>query len=210
MNITDGLIQYLMLISLLTFHEFAHAWTALKCGDDTARLQGRVSLNPVVHIDPIGTVLLPLMMLLMPGVGQYLIGWAKPVPFNYHNLNKPQRDEVLIAMAGPAMNFLLAIGLIGLARVMDMVHSPDVEQLCVQAAMLSLILCFFNLIPVPPLDGSHLLRVATNMSFEAYTQFARFGFLIVIVLLQIPAVRTVLYSATLGTMLLIARIFGVS
>ena len=76
MDIADGLIQYLMLVSLLTFHEFAHAWTGLKCGDDTARLQGRVSLNPLVHIDPIGTVLLPLLMIFMPGVGRFLIGWA--------------------------------------------------------------------------------------------------------------------------------------
>src|ERR1035437_3089158 len=82
-NIADGLIMYLMLVSLLTFHEFAHAWTAWKCGDDTARLQGRLSLNPLVHIDPIGTVLLPMLMIFLPAsLGRFIIGWAKPVPFN--------------------------------------------------------------------------------------------------------------------------------
>ncbi len=208
MDIADGLIQYLMLLSLLTFHEFAHAWTALKCGDDTARLQGRVSLNPIVHIDPIGTVLLPLLMIFMPGVGRFMIGWAKPVPFNYHNLGSPQRDEVLIAMAGPGMNLLLAVGLVALAKVMLLCHSGEAAELFLQAAGLSLLLCFFNLIPVPPLDGSHVLRVMTGMSFEAYAQFARFGFIIVIVLLQVRPVVAVLWSITSGTELLLERVFG--
>ena len=90
-HIADGLIHYLGWSSLLTFHEFGHAWTAWKCGDDTARLQGRVSLNPLVHIDPIGTVLLPLMMIFRRrGVGRFLIGWAKPVPVNPYNLRHPR------------------------------------------------------------------------------------------------------------------------
>lgn len=198
-----------MLICLLTFHEFAHAWTVTQCGDDTARLRGRVSLNPIVHMDPIGTVLLPLLMLFVPGAARFLIGWAKPVPFNYHNLGNPPRDEVLIAMAGPAMNLLLAVALVGLGRVMEMFHAEGVVPLCLQAAQLSLLLCFFNLIPVPPLDGSHVLRVATNMSFEAYSQFARFGFVVVIVLLQLQVVCDSLSSVTRGTLLLLARIFGV-
>jgi Zn-dependent protease len=208
-TIADGFIQYLMLVSLLTFHECAHAWTALKCGDDTARLQGRVSLNPVVHIDPIGTVILPLVMIFMPGAGRFLIGWAKPVPFNYHNLGNPPRDEVLIAMAGPGMNLLLAIGLVAVARVLEMGHSLAAAELCLQAAQLSLLLCFFNLIPVPPLDGSHVLRVMANMSQEAYAQFARYGFIIVIVLLQFGAVRNLLSNVTIGTLMVLMRIFGV-
>ena len=114
-TIVNGLIFYLGLVILLTFHEFAHAWTAWKCGDDTARLQGRVSLNPIVHIDPIGTVLLPLIMIFAsPTVGRFLVGWAKPVPFNPDNLNNRWRDEMLIAMAGPAMNVILAIVLVAL------------------------------------------------------------------------------------------------
>jgi len=208
MDIADGLIQYLMLISLLTFHEFAHAWTVTKCGDDTARLRGRVSLNPIVHMDPIGTVLLPMLMLFVPGAGQYLIGWAKPVPFNYHNLGNPPRDEVLVALAGPAMNLLLAISLVALGRGLEMFHALAFEPLCLQAAGLRLLLCFFNLIPVPPLDGSHVLRVITGMSFEAYTQFAQFGFLIIIGLLQLHVIRDLLASLTSGTLFLLERTFG--
>ena len=207
--LVDGLIQYLMLVGLLTFHEFGHAWTAWKCGDDTARLQGRVSLNPLVHIDPIGTVLLPLLMIFMPGVGRFLIGWAKPVPVNPANLNQPNRDDLLVTMAGPGMNFILAVGLVGLAKAGLMFHAIPLAQYCGQAATLSLLLGFFNLIPVPPLDGSHLLRVATGMSQEAYANFARFGFIIVIVLLQIPQVQWMLGTATYGTRDVLLGLFGI-
>jgi Zn-dependent protease len=208
--IADGLIQYLMLVALLTFHEYGHAWTAWKCGDDTARLQGRVSLNPVVHIDPIGTVALPLLMIFMPGAGRFLIGWAKPVPVNPHNLNQPRRDDILVTMAGPGMNLLLAVGLVALAKACIVFHSEPAAEYFVQAAGLSLVLCFFNLIPVPPLDGSHILRVATGMSHETYANFARFGFIIIIVLLQIPPVRMALSIVTYGTLGVLLRIFGVN
>jgi len=206
----DGLIQYLTLVALLTFHEFGHAWTAMKCGDDTARLQGRVSLNPVVHIDPIGTVLLPLLMIFMPGAGKFLIGWAKPVPVNPYNLNQPKRDDILVTMAGPAMNLLLAFGLVALAKAGLIFHSVPVADFFVQAAGLSLVLCFFNLIPVPPLDGSHILRVATGMSHETYANLARFGFIIVIVLLQFPPVRMALSFVTYGTLDVLLRLFIVN
>lgn len=209
-QLADGLIQYLMLVGLLTFHEFGHAWTAWKCGDDTARLQGRVSLNPVVHIDPIGTVLLPLLMIFMPGAGRYLIGWAKPVPVNPYNLNHPQRDDILVTMAGPGMNLLLAVCLVALAKAALICHSQPMAEYCVMAATLSLRLCFFNLIPIPPLDGSHILRVATGMSHEAYANFARFGFIIVIVVINIPPVRNGLMLVTSNTLDLLLRIFGIA
>jgi Zn-dependent protease len=210
MDIADGLIQYLMLIGLLTFHEFGHAWTAWKCGDDTARLQGRVSLNPVVHLDIIGTVFLPLMMIFMPGAGRFLIGWAKPVPVNPDSLNKPKRDDILVTLAGPGMNLILAVLLVALARVGVMFHSEPLVEYCIQAAGLSLILCFFNLIPIPPLDGSQILRVVTGMSHEAYANFARFGFIAIILVLQIPPVRWALSTVTYGTLGTLTRIFGLS
>jgi Zn-dependent protease len=210
MDIADGLIQYLMLVGLLTFHEFGHAWTAWRCGDDTARLQGRVSLNPIVHIDPIGTVLLPLMMIFLPsGASRFMIGWAKPVPVNPDNLRNKNVDDILVTMAGPGMNLLLAFLLMAAARAGLAMHSMAVADYCVQATQLSLLLCFFNLIPIPPLDGSHLLRVATGMSWEAYHNFARFGFFIVIIVLQIPVVRTLLATAVFGTMGVLGNLFGV-
>src|SRR5277367_1942468 len=148
-QIVDGLLFYIGLVVLLTFHEFAHAWMAWKCGDDTARLQGRLSLNPIVHIDPIGTVALPLIMIFAsPTVGRFLIGWAKPVPFNPANLGNRWRDEMLIAMAGPAMNIFLAVALVAFARVAVMFGSETAMELFLQMAQLSLLLCFFNLIPI--------------------------------------------------------------
>lgn len=209
-QIADGLIRYLMLIGLLTFHEFGHAWTAWKCGDDTARLQGRVSLNPVVHIDPIGTVLLPLLMIFMPGAGKFLIGWAKPVPVNPYNLNKPKRDDILVTLAGPGMNLLLAVGLVAIAKVGILANSEPLAEYCLQAAWLSLILCYFNLIPIPPLDGSQVMRVVTGMSHETFANFARFGFIAIILVLQIPIVKQTLAALTFGTLDIMVRIFGVA
>ena len=209
-TIYDGLIQYLMLIALLTFHEFGHAWTAWKCGDDTARLQGRVSLNPVVHMDIIGTVVLPLMMIFLPyGYSRFMIGWAKPVPVNPYNLGQPRRDDILVTMAGPGMKLILAVLLVALARTGIIFHSMAMAVLCLQAARLSLLLCFFNLIPIPPLDGSHVMRNLAGMSYETYANLARYGFIAVIVLLQIKPVQDTLNAVTDGTLGWLAQLFGV-
>ena len=200
--IADGLIQYLMLIALLTFHEFGHAWTAMKCGDPTARMMGRVSLNPIVHIDPIGTVLMPLLQIFSPYFlpAQYrslLIGGAKPVPVNPLNLRNPNRDDILITLAGPGMNLVLAILILGLARIVIMFASVDVVDLLVRMAHLSLILCFFNLLlPIPPLDGSRIMRVLMGMSHEQYAGLARFGYLWVLLIWQIPFVQQYVMGVT--------------
>jgi Zn-dependent protease len=208
--IIDGLIFYLGLIVLLTFHEYGHAWMASKCGDDTAQLQGRCSLNPLVHIDPIGTVVLPLMMIfLSPGLARFLVGWAKPVPVNPANFRNPKLDDILVTMAGPWMNLLLAVALIALARVGMLASSVEMAKMCVSMAQLSLILCFFNLIPIPPLDGSHVVRVLIGMSYETYYQFARFGFIAIILVLQIPFVRSTLGLVTYTVLGIIAGWFGV-
>jgi Zn-dependent protease len=108
------------------------------------------------------------------------------------------------------MNLILAIGLVALARAGVMFHSEQLVEYCIQAAGLSLILCFFNLIPIPPLDGSQILRVVTGMSHEAYANFARFGFIAIILVLQIPPVRQALNFVTYGTLDILTRIFGLS
>jgi Zn-dependent protease len=208
-TLINGLILYLTLVVLLTFHEFGHAWMALKCGDDTAKNEGRVSLNPIVHIDPIGTVMLPLLMIFMSGIGQYLIGWAKPVPVNPSNLRNPKLDDILISMAGPWMNLLLAVVLVGLARVFQLAGYFGAVEFCVNAAGISLVLCFFNLIPIPPLDGSRVLRILAGMSYETYFQIARYGFILIIIVLQIPGVRRLLNHVTKSSLRIICEWFGV-
>ncbi|MGA9452200.1 MAG: site-2 protease family protein [Verrucomicrobiia bacterium] len=208
--IVEGLISYLGLVILLTFHEFGHAWVALKCGDDTAKLQGRVSLNPLVHIDPIGTVLLPLLMLfLSPNISRFMIGWAKPVPVNPYNLRYPNRDDILVTMAGPGMNLVLAVVLVALVRVGLLVHLEPMADVCLRYAYVSLLLCFFNLIPIPPLDGSRVMRVLIGMSYETYWHLSRFGFIAVILVLNLPYVRPVLGTVTDATLLGLATLFGI-
>src|SRR5882724_72650 len=210
--LVDGLILYLGLLVLLTFHEFGHAWMAWKCGDDTARLQGRVSLNPLVHIDPIGTVVMPLLMIFLSSSGSslsgFLIGWAKPVPVNPHNLRNPRVDDILVTLAGPWMNLLLAVVLMGVARLGMLIHSPNLLGIGLSMAELSLLLCFFNLLPIPPLDGSQVVRSLIGMSFEAYYKIARYGFLLIIVAWQIQPIRHIITAMTGGTFSILTRWFG--
>jgi Zn-dependent protease len=214
-QIVDGLIYYIGLVILLTFHEFAHAWTSHKCGDDTARLQGRLTLNPVAHIDPIGTVLFPLAMIFMPilgiggGIGRFMIGWAKPVPVSIANLRHPVRDDILIALAGPAMNFVLAVLLVGLARIAFALGSDEAVAFFFNTAQLSLVLCFFNLIPIPPLDGSHVARNFIGMSWEAYWRLCQppLSFIFVIIAINIPGVRHALVWVVEYTLALLTMSF---
>jgi Zn-dependent protease len=203
----NGLILYLGLLVLLTFHEFGHAWMAWKRGDDTAHSQGRVSLNPLVHIDPLGTVALPLLMIFM-APGGFFAGWAKPVPVNPSNLRNPRVDDILVTLAGPWMNALLAVVFIGLARVGDMVHVASMVDVSLSIAELSLLLCFFNLLPIPPLDGSQVVRSLIGMSYETYHQVARYGILILILALQIPFIQHTLNSLTRVSFVTIAGWFG--
>ena len=211
--ILDGLLMYVGLVVLLTFHEVGHAWMAWKCGDDTAKLQGRISLNPLVHIDPIGTVLMPLLMIYLSAtshseLGRFLIGWAKPVPVNPANLRNGRADDTLVAMAGPWMNLVLAVALMILARVGWMVHSDTWVWTCIDFAKLSLLLCFFNLIPVPPLDGSHVVKNLIGMSYEFYWKICRFSFLLVILVMQIRQVQVALHAVTKGSLRIIAGWVG--
>jgi Zn-dependent protease len=203
----NGLILYLGLIVLLTFHEFGHAWMAWKCGDDTALSQGRVSLNPLVHIDLIGTVALPLLLIFM-APGGFFVGWAKPVPVNPDNLRNPRADDIMVTLAGPWMNLLLAIVIMGLARLGLMLHSDSMQEVCLNTAHLSLLLCFFNLLPIPPLDGSQVVRSLVGMSYETYHQIARYGIFILILVLQVPAVQRTLDAVTTKSYLAIGGWFG--
>jgi Zn-dependent protease len=204
----DGLILYLGLLVLLTFHEFGHAWMAWKCGDDTALSQGRVSLNPLVHIDLIGTVAVPLLLIFF-APGGFFVGWAKPVPVDSDNFRNPRSDDIMVTLAGPWMNFLLAIVIIGLARLGLMVHLGNVGGVCLDIARLSLLLCFFNLLPIPPLDGSHVARSLIGMSQETYHQIARYGIFILILVLQVPFVQRTLDLWTTTSFLAIAGWFGI-
>ncbi len=209
-KLIDGLIMYLGLVVLLTFHEFGHAWMAHTCGDDTAKSQGRVSLNPLVHIDPIGTVLLPLLMIFFSPLSRFLVGWAKPVPVNPYNLRNPRVDDILVTLAGPWMNLLLAVVLMGLGRVGMAINSSQMFEVCLSMAFISLLLCFFNMIPIPPLDGSQVVRSLLGMSYELYYQFARYGIIILILVLNlVPWVSQALNTVTVKSWVIIGSWFGI-
>ncbi|HRZ37283.1 MAG TPA: site-2 protease family protein [Candidatus Paceibacterota bacterium] len=210
--IINGLLGYVCLLIVLTFHEFAHAWTAWKFGDDTARLQGRVSLNPIVHMDRVGTVMLPLLVVLLQAADSrlagFIIGWGKPVPVNPYNLRHRRWQDTLVALAGPAMNVVVAGVAVVLARGFQLAHIGAFSEVAQMLAVISLLLCFFNLLPVPPLDGSHLFKNLIGMSDELYMRISRFGLLIVILLLQFPPVRAGLWFATSFTFVLMGRLAG--
>jgi Zn-dependent protease len=161
-NLVQILISFLVLVFSLTVHESAHAWAADRLGDPTARLKGRVSLNPIVHVDPIGTVLFPLIGLF---TGAPIIGWAKPVPVATWRFERPRRDYLIVAAAGPLSNLALAfIGVVVLRLVGpeaggalgSSVVTP-IRLLAWGTLSINLLLAIFNLLPIPPLDGGTVL-----------------------------------------------------
>jgi len=183
-------IGFIVLLFSLTVHETAHAWTASRLGDQTARLLGRVSLNPVVHADLVGTVLFPLLAILgnIP-----LIGWAKPVPVDIRNLRNGRRGYVLVAAAGPASNLLLAIAAslaLDLLTVSPM-HlreaniSAPIASLLSRAIVINVLLAVFNMLPIPPLDGGNvlggLLPRSLGVKFDALMR--PYGFILLYALL---------------------------
>ena len=146
----------------VTMHEAAHGWVASKLGDDTALLLGRVSLNPLRHVDPFGTVLMPALLLLLSG-GRIMFGFAKPVPVNFSRLRRPRRDMVLVALAGPATNLLLAIVSALFFHALWLLPPEGREWVGINLAnsmWINLLLCVFNMLPLPPLDGG---RVAVGL-----------------------------------------------
>jgi Zn-dependent protease len=205
-QLIEGLLFYLCFIPVLTLHEFAHAWTSWKLGDDTAKSLGRVSLNPIVHMEWIGTVILPLLgiyfSMASPMVARFIVGWGKPVPVDLSNLSNPRRDDTLIALAGPAMNLVLAFICMGVAKIGVMLKlsgNMEVGHLLTETGeklvYVNLLLAFFNLLPIPPLDGSHLLWNALRLSYESYFHAMRYGLLFVLIAINIPGVREFLGRA---------------
>lgn len=167
----------------LTFHEAAHAWTAAKLGDPTARMLGRLSLNPLVHIDPIGTVLFPLIGMF---TGAPLIGWARPVPVDVRYLRHPRRDFAIVAAAGPISNLILAVACSSVFAVLPKQGETlgVVALVLVTGVMVNVILAVFNLIPVPPLDGGNILSgVVPNGVAESIDRLRPYGFIVLYVLM---------------------------
>lgn len=197
-------IWALPVVLAVVLHEVAHGWMADRLGDDTARWMGRLTLNPVKHIDPIGTVLIPLALLIMNS--PFLFGYAKPVPINFRKLRNPKRDMIWVAMAGPVTNILLALAstvllwvAIHLPPSMGWVAGP-LSMMCQASIIINMVLCIFNLMPLPPLDGG---RVAVGLlPGPAAYQLSRlepYGFMIIVLLLVAGILQKVIGPLVMGS-----------
>jgi len=180
MNIELAIMNVLVLCMLTVPHEFAHAWMASKLGDDTPERDGRLTLYPPAHIDLLGTIILPAVTSLLGGG---FLGWGRPVETNPSRLRFGMKGLALVALAGPASNVLLTVLLAGVSVFTGTLFAP-LSEFAARAALLSMYLAIFNMIPVPPLDGSKLL-LAARVPPVVYNELARFGFLFLLVAMSL-------------------------
>jgi len=186
-----------ILIMSIVIHEVAHAWQARREGDYTADQLGRITLNPIPHLDLVGSILLPLILVLSQA--SFFFGWAKPVPVNPANFREYRAGDIRVSMAGIVSNIGLAVlftiigAVIAVLGPSDASWMPGALRVCVMAIMVNLVLAIFNLLPIPPLDGSHVLQqLLPPRLAEGYRRVGRFGFLVIVALVFVPALRPVL------------------
>lgn len=166
----------------IIIHECSHGYAALLCGDDTAKLMGRLTLNPLPHIDPMGTIFLPIFMLLLSG-GRFAFGWAKPVPINPYNFHDYKKGILFTGIAGPLSNIGLAFCFALLFRILPAGAGAQFGSLLAYACLINLLLAIFNLIPIPPLDGSRVVSALLPAHLEVrYRRLEPFGIFIVMFL----------------------------
>jgi Zn-dependent protease len=190
-----GLLYFIVLVCSLCIHEWAHAFVADKLGDHTPRSQGRVTLNPVAHMDLFGTVIFPLVCIFVLS-GGFLFGWGKPVLVNSSNFKNWRRDDTLVTLAGPMSNLGIAV-LAAIIGGLLYQSDPRTTELFMLIIGLNVTLAVFNLIPLPPLDGGQVLRHAIRMSDETYLRISQWSFFVLLFALWLPPVRWVIVT-TMG------------
>jgi Zn-dependent protease len=203
-----------VLLFSVIIHECAHGYVAEWWGDPTARMLGRLTLNPLPHIDVFGSILVP-GMLLLSGSG-ILFGWAKPVPITPENFRDRRMGDITVSLAGPASNILLALGFTAILAIAALISggapSEAVWRLCTYGILLNFVLAVFNLLPIPPLDGSHVVaNLLPRPAAYAYRSMGQYGLLIVFLLLFIPGLLgTIFLPARIATEMLVRAAIGIS
>ena len=198
---TANIFIIALLVESIVLHEMAHGYAALLFGDRTAKYQGRLTLNPIPHIDPMWTVVIPIAAYILSR-GTFIIGGAKPVPVNPYNYRKPVLGDICVSVAGVAVNFMIAVVMILLLNVVHFIFGgPQAElamQVLLKVAILNILLAMFNLIPIPPLDGSHLFKYLLPPELRrSYEKLGRsgVGFIILIVVINIPGLWNIFNRA---------------
>ena len=203
---SEKFVLFLVLLASISIHEWAHAVTADRLGDPLPRSQGRVTLDPRSHIDLIGTIVLPMVM-IFASPGFAVFGWGKPVQVSLPNLKSRKRDDILITLAGPVSNLAIALITVLLFSIFGLFFQIPKSLFSVLFITVNLncLLFLFNLIPIPPLDGSHVLKNAINMKAVTFNKLSKYGFYILLILINLP-----IFNQLISECLLVLRSFFLS